>query len=131
MAEVKLPILNEDLPEDLGGPQIHREPEEEHRPDVPGELKIFIDVVEAHYGRRPLIYTTNEFNQLHLDGELLNERYWLRNLFAQPDFRRDAWVIWQYNHDGRRPGVQGPVDLNYFRGDEAAFERFASGAPGS
>jgi lysozyme len=99
--------------------------------DIPGELTIFIDMVEAHYGRRPLIYTTSEFNQTHLDGALLNERYWLRNLFAQPDFRRDSWVIWQYNHDGRRPGVQGPVDLNYFRGDDAAFARFASGAQGS
>jgi lysozyme len=99
--------------------------------DVPGELKMFIDKVEAHYGRRPLIYTTSEFNQLHLDGALETERYWLRNLFAQPDFRRDAWVIWQYNHAGKRPGVQGPVDLNYFRGDEKAFEAFAAGAPRS
>jgi lysozyme len=99
--------------------------------DVPRELTTFMDMLEAHYGRRPLIYTTGEFNQNHLDGALLQEKYWLRNLFAQPDFRRDAWVIWQYRHDGKKPGVQGPVDLNYFRGDEAAFERFASGAPGS
>lgn len=95
--------------------------------DVPAELKVFIDAVEAHYGRRPIIYTTSEFNQMHLDGALLDERYWLRNLFAQPDFRRDSWVIWQYNHAGKRPGVQGPVDLNYFRGDAAAFEKFAAG----
>ncbi|MES1204160.1 MAG: GH25 family lysozyme [Pseudomonadota bacterium] len=97
--------------------------------DAPGEIAVFLDMLEARYGRRPIIYTTSEFNQNHLDGTLLRERFWLRNLFAQPDFRRDAWVIWQYRHDGKKPGVQGPVDLNYFRGDEAAFEAFAAGAP--
>ncbi len=99
--------------------------------DVPRELTVFLDTLEAHYGRRPLVYTTSEFNQNHLDGALLQEKFWLRNLFAQPDFRRDEWVIWQYKHDGKKPGVQGLVDLNYFRGDEAAFEQFASGAPRS
>lgn len=98
--------------------------------DAPAELTAFLDIIEAHYGQRPIIYTTSEFNQKHLDGALQRERFWLRNLFAQPDFRRDQWVIWQYNHAGKKPGVQGPVDLNYFRGDEAAFEKFA-GAPRS
>jgi len=40
MAEVKLPVEQEDLLEDSGEPQIQGAPEEEHRPDVPGELNI-------------------------------------------------------------------------------------------
>lgn len=40
MAEVKLPIQDEDLPEDIGGQELQGEPDEEHRPDVPGELNI-------------------------------------------------------------------------------------------
>src|SRR3954469_4604130 len=40
MAEVKLPIQEEDLLEDSGEPQIQVDPDEEHRPDVPGELNI-------------------------------------------------------------------------------------------
>src|ERR1044072_2114255 len=40
MAEVKLPIQEEELPEDISGLQIQDEPDEEHRPDVPGELNI-------------------------------------------------------------------------------------------
>ena len=95
--------------------------------DVPGELTAFLDIAEAHFGVRPIIYTTSEFNNKHLAGALENERFWLRNLFAQPDFRRDQWVIWQYDHAGKRAGVSGPLDLNYFRGDEKAFEAFAGG----
>lgn len=97
------------------GPQIE---------DVAAELTAYLNVLEQHYGARPLIYTTREFHDKHLADALAGETFWLRNLFAQPDFRRDAWVIWQYNHDGRRSGVSGPVDLNYFRGDETAFAKF-------
>lgn len=40
MAEVKLPIQDEDVLEDLSEPQIQGVSDEEHRPDVPGELNI-------------------------------------------------------------------------------------------
>jgi ATP-dependent Lon protease len=40
MAEVKLPIQDEELFEESGEPQIQGGPDEEHRPDVPGELNI-------------------------------------------------------------------------------------------
>ncbi len=92
--------------------------------DVPGELTAYLDALEQHYGERPIIYTTREFNDAHLDGTMERETFWLRNLFAQPDFRRAKWIFWQYSHDGRRPGVSGPVDLNYFRGDTKAFGQF-------
>jgi lysozyme len=92
--------------------------------DVSGELTACLDMLEAHYGVRPIIYTTREFHDAHLMDALGHERFWLRNLFAQPDFRRRDWVFWQYSHDGKRPGVSGPLDLNYFRGDEKAFAAF-------
>jgi lysozyme len=96
--------------------------------DVPGELKTFLDIAEAHYGARPLVYTTGEFERAHLQGALKGERFWLRALLGQPDFRRNEWVLWQYDHDAKRPGISGKLDLNYFRGDEKAFEAFAADA---
>jgi lysozyme len=92
--------------------------------DVAAELAAYLDALDLYYRVRPIIYTTREFNDLHLANALAGEKFWLRNLFAQPDFRRDAWVFWQYSHDGKRPGVSGPVDLNYFRGDEKAFAAY-------
>jgi lysozyme len=92
--------------------------------DVAGELVAYLSALETHYGVRPIIYTTREFNDLHFADGLAGEKFWLRNLFAQPDFRRDAWVFWQYSHDGKRPGISGPVDLNYFRGDDKAFAAY-------
>jgi lysozyme len=96
--------------------------------DVRGEIDAYLDAVEARTGVRPLLYTTREFHDAHLKA-VRGERFWLRSLFRWPQFRRRDWVIWQHHHRGSRPGVQGPIDLNSFRGDERAFAAFAGGAP--
>jgi len=95
--------------------------------DVPGEVDAYLDAVETETGVRPILYTTREFHDLHLK-RVTGERFWLRSLFRWPQFRRRDWVIWQHHHRGDRAGVQGPVDLNSFRGDERAFAAFAGGA---
>ncbi len=92
-------------------------------------LEQFLDTVEKHYGRRPIVYTTWEFDSAMLGDALPRERFWARSLVVPPPFRRDQWLIWQYHNRGRRPGVTGDVDLNVFRGNRADFERFATGTP--
>lgn len=100
-------------------------------PDVIAEARVFLDRVEAHYGVRPIIYTTREFHDAHL-AELSRERFWIRSIGRPPAFRGDDWVIWQHHNRGHRRGVQGPIDLNAFRGDAAALAAFASsGRPNS
>lgn len=95
--------------------------------DIVGEMRTWLGLVEAHYGTRPLVYTTREFHDAHL-RDLVGERFWVRSLGALPRFRQDDWVIWQHHNYARRPGVHGPVDLNAFRGDAAALRAFASTA---
>lgn len=84
--------------------------------DIAAELKVFLDEVEAHYGKRPIIYTTQEFHDAYLTGLFPDERFWIRSLIVEPGFRQDQWLFWQYNNKGVRAGVKGPVDLNAFRG---------------
>lgn len=90
--------------------------------DVVGESRVFLDTLQAHYGVRPILYTTREYHDAHL-RELTGERFWLRSLFVRPSFRTSDWVIWQHHNAGRKRGVSGPVDLDQFRGDEAALAR--------
>lgn len=92
--------------------------------DVDGEIAVLLDTLEAHYGVRPILYTTREFHDAHL-ADFPHERFWIRSLYAPPTFRRDDWVIWQHHHAARRPGVSEPIDLDAFRGDEAALADFA------
>jgi lysozyme len=93
--------------------------------DVVGEMDAWLDLVEARYGARPLIYTTREFHDAHL-RDVTGERFWIRSIGLRPRFRRDDWVIWQHHNKARRRGVQGPVDLNAFRGDADTLAAFAA-----
>ncbi len=93
--------------------------------DVVGEMRVWLDLVEAHYGKRPLIYTTREFHDAYL-RDVTGERFWIRSLGVRPRFRENDWVIWQHHNKARRRGAQGLVDLNAFNGDEAALANFVS-----
>ena len=99
--------------------------------DVAAELAAFIEAVAKHFGRRPLIYTTREFDDAYLAGRFGTERFWIRSLVLPPRFRRDQWVFWQYHNLGRREGVARPIDLNVFRGSPADLAAFATGRPHS
>jgi lysozyme len=96
---------------------------------VVGEITTLLDALEALYGRRPLIYTTSEFDAAYLQGQLVGERFWLRSLFWPPSFRTGQWVIWQFHDAGTRAGINGPVDLNVFRGSGRQFEALVAGEP--
>ena len=80
--------------------------------DIVAEILVFMDELEAHYGRRPIVYTTREFHDAFLRDRLRDESFWIRSLVVPPRFRRQSWTVWQYHNRGRRPGINGPVDLN-------------------
>jgi lysozyme len=97
--------------------------------DVVQEIETFLAVVGAHYGRRPIIYTTFEFHDAYLKGRLAGERFWLRSILVPPQFGGRSWTIWQYHNRGRRPGITGEVDLNAFNGSRLDFAAFAQPTP--
>jgi lysozyme len=99
-------------------------------PDVVAEARVFLDMVERHYGARPLIYTTRKFHDAYLQ-ELTGERFWIRSLGMAPNYRQRDWVIWQHHNRGHKAGVSGPIDLNAFRGDADDLAAFAQGGPTS
>ena len=91
--------------------------------DVAGGVLTFLDAVHGATGTRPVIYTTREFYEAHLEGKTPGERFWLRSLISPPRYGPADWRFWQYSGNGRRRGISGPVDLNIFAGDAAALDR--------
>ncbi len=87
--------------------------------DIAAEMTVFLKKLQAHYGKRPIIYTTRAFHDKYLKGKFAKNRFWVRSLILTPRFRKKDWVFWQYHNRGRRPGINGPVDLNAFRGTRA------------
>jgi lysozyme len=50
---------------------------------------------------------------------------WIRDIFTSP--RLPRWRLWQFANRGRIAGIRGPVDLNVFQGDHAAWQALLQG----
>jgi lysozyme len=88
------------------------------------EIQAFIDAINAKLGCRPILYVTQEFDQSYLQNGLKDDRFWVRAILAPPTQRADQWLFWQYHDAGTRAGVDGPVDLDVFRGRAQDFQAF-------
>ena len=88
------------------------------------EIRHFLAEIEAHYGKRAIIYTDITFHKDVLAGELPNHPYWLRSIKRHPTERFGRrWHFWQYTAAGRVPGIKGDVDRNAFAGSAADWKR--------
>lgn len=100
-------------------------PHEIGRDAALAKIKVMLAAMEAHTGRRPIIYTDPKFHRDILEGELTDYQFWLRSTAAKPEAKypgRD-WTFWQFTTTGRVPGVAGPVDRNSYNGSPAAWKR--------
>lgn len=93
--------------------------------EVRRQVRIFLDIVERHYGTRPIIYTTPDFYAQTGIAEVPAE-FWLRSVARTADrvYPGQPWVFWQYTGTGIVPGVAGGVDINVFRGSSAEWQRW-------
>ena len=92
------------------------------------KMKAFMDRIEAHYGVRPVIYTSPDFYADNLRGHFKDYPFWLRSTAAHPQRRygdRD-WVFWQYSGTGLSHGVKGEIDLNVFNGNAETWNRWVA-----
>jgi lysozyme len=82
--------------------------------------------MEAHTGKRPIIYTDITFHKDVLEGEFEDHPFWLRSVAAEPHERYNGrrWTMWQFTTTGRVPGIKGDVDRNAFYGTENQWDIF-------
>lgn len=82
------------------------------------EARIFLDMVEARFGQRPIIYTTPGFYRDTDLGRLGREEFWLRSTAKTPKqaYPGQHWQFWQYSGTGKVAGIEGHTDLNVFNG---------------
>ncbi len=99
----------------------HASPSCKRRPsgaEARHEAERFIKKITAHYGRRPLVYTTVDFYRDTAIGQLQGVDFWLRSVAGHPEavYPGSRWAFWQYTGTGSVPGIKGNVDLNAFGG---------------
>ncbi len=90
------------------------------------ELSLMLNELQEHYGKVPVIYSTEDVWEIYLKGYFDEYPLWIRNVFTKP--RNDAdWVFWQYTNRGRLDGYQGVeqyIDINVFYGSETEWQDY-------
>ncbi len=109
----------------------HQSPSCKLRPPpekVRSEMRVFLDALERHYGKRPVIYTTPDFYEKNIAGHFKNETFWLRTVKAHPKvtYPGREWAFWQYTGTGVVPGIDGDTDINVFAGGKDDWRRWVA-----
>lgn len=91
--------------------------------DVKREIREFLIILEKHYGKKPILYLTYEFIDLYLGEGFSEYPVWIRDIFGYPKVSSDRkWILWQYHSRSRLDGIEGPVDLNVWKGDKKSLD---------
>jgi lysozyme len=87
---------------------------------IVNEIGIWLDLVEKHYGKKPIIYTNPNFYNKFIKGNFEGYPLWIA-VYSQEKVKgygRSLW-FWQHSMDGWAEGVKGNVDYNVFLGTKA------------
>ena len=78
-------------------------------------LRKWLDLVERHYGRKPMIYTNERYYKKYVEGTRLAKYPLWYSRFGQRDVHRGADIL-QFTDQGRIEGVKNhAVDINLLR----------------
>lgn len=99
------PVLDVEKRGDLSAAQLKR------------DVKAWLDVVEAKYHVKPILYTGYKFKMDYLnDSDFEPYPYWIAHYYVDKLEYKGPWVMWQHTDSGRIPGIRGQVDCNIFNG---------------
>ncbi|RCS25888.1 glycoside hydrolase [Phyllobacterium salinisoli] len=110
----------------------HLSPTCKRRPEasvVRREMQVFLDMVERHYGKRPIIYTTVDFFDENGLESMKEYPFWLRSVAGHPSekYGSHPWTFWQYTGTGKVPGIDGDADINVFAGSPEQWRNWVEG----
>ena len=86
------------------------------QPGLPERLKTYLDLVESHYGVRPIIYTSPNFWDEHLTDEFGDYPLWVAEYGVDAPRLPSGWQewhLWQYQDSAEVPGVANGADLSH------------------
>jgi lysozyme len=89
-------------------------------------IKIWMDIVEKHYGMKPIIYSYIDFYEkyIYVDRKLREYPLWVAHYNRKKIEINEPWLFWQHNDNGKIQGVEGKVDFNVFNGNMDKLKSF-------
>lgn len=92
--------------------------------DVRQRVKDWLDMAEAHYKVKPIIYTNVDFYENYLAGVFDNYPLWVAHYLIKDKPRIERkWLFWQHSERGHVNGIDAFVDFNVFNGDSSDFKK--------
>ena len=89
------------------------------------DVKKWLDIVEAKYGIKPILYTSYKFKKDFLDDPVFNEYpYWIAHYYINKLEYKGDWILWQHTDCGKVDGIKGFVDCNIYNGTVQELEAF-------
>jgi lysozyme len=79
-------------------------------------LKRWLEIVDAHYKARPIIYTNAKFYETFLKEDFKEYTFWIANYNFFVEEMQDDWLFWQFTEKATVSGIEGSVDLNIYNG---------------
>lgn len=99
-----------------------------NRSQVEKELHTMVKMLEEHYGKQVILYTTKKAYDLYIKNSFEQCDIWIRDVFTKPSLSdKRTWTFWQYTDRERLDGYSGEekfIDVNVFNGNEREFEEY-------
>ncbi len=89
------------------------------------EANIWLEIVEAELGVKPIIYSNQHFYETYLAGHFDNFPLWIARYSTEKPLLTTGknWDFWQFSNEGRMEGICQKVDLNVFPGTHEMLDR--------
>jgi lysozyme len=122
----KVKLENGDLPPVL---DVEHKPKNLSDSAFKASVKEWLDIVERHYGVKPIIYTYYKFKTQYLSDSIFDAYpYWIAHYYVEKVEYQGAWKFWQHTDVGRLPGIKGYVDFNIYNGSHYDLRKLTIGA---
>lgn len=106
-------LQNGDFPPVL---DIEKLPKEQSVDSLKIGLKRWLELVDAHYKIKPIIYTSERYYNDFLKEEFSEYTFWVANYNFFVENLKDDWLFWQFTEKGQITGIDANVDVNIYNG---------------
>lgn len=85
------------------------------------DLRYFIERVTKFYGRKPVLYTGQNFYNKHFQGLFPDYQWMIAKYQNEAPVLLDGqyYMMWQYTSKGKIPGINGTVDRSCLMGNSS------------
>lgn len=96
------------------------------QPDLVSRLQTFLEILEKHYGIKPIIYTDKGFWNANLDDKFGSYPLWVAEYDVESPTLPQGWNtyhLWQWKSDAQVPGVEKTADISKLNPKEKDFSQ--------